>query len=426
MENMMKSISRLSKFLFEFCNLNVVIFESEGVISNHSCISFPEILGEHVKNVHSYLIEKLIVSENVQHYHYIDSFNMHFICLSTKATESCEIYTIIGPFLTELPSGVFIDNILDRNNIPITAKSMLKSFLNCLMIFSKSKLDSVYHLIESMTGIDCNNDTIESYTQAHASVDVDFNKYKHTNDSIAFLKNIEKRYQAENKLIEAVRSGDIEVCQNLFFNKVSALNMPYRIPQDPLRSSKNSYVILNTILRKSAEKGGVHPYYVDLISTKYSISIEQCGSLSELGQLANEMIIKYCTAVKKYSIVGYSYIVRETINYVNFNFALKLSITDIAKQLHVSHSHLARQFKQEMKMTFTEFVHSKRVSEAKVLLEFSSNTIAEISAKVGFEDINYFSRIFKKIEGETPTSYRYKYINGVLNSYVRIYLIDLC
>ncbi len=56
-------------------------------------------------------------------------------------------------------------------------------------------------------------------------------------------------------------------------------------------------------------------------------------------------------------------------------------------------------------MTITEFINRKRIEEAALYLQRSRRSVTEVAFMVGFNDLNYFSKVFKKIMNETPTQY---------------------
>ena len=64
---------------------------------------------------------------------------------------------------------------------------------------------------------------------------------------------------------------------------------------------KNLSFTANSLFRKAAESGGVHPLHLDSISGKFAIQIEQAPSIAELVSLYEEMLQAYCTLVKELS-----------------------------------------------------------------------------------------------------------------------------
>ncbi|HSC39610.1 MAG TPA: AraC family transcriptional regulator, partial [Chitinophagaceae bacterium] len=83
----------------------------------------------------------------------------------------------------------------------------------------------------------------------------------------------------------------------------------------------------------------------------------------------------------------------------------------MADQLHVSPRYLTDLLKQETGKTAIELIHIFLVSEAKNLLKGEDSTVAEIAWSLGFENLPYFSRLFKKETGISPKQYKKQQLN---------------
>ena len=92
--------------------------------------------------------------------------------------------------------------------------------------------------------------------------------------------------------------------------------------------------------------------------------------------------------------------------YVQLNYRHKLSTKDIASEFHVNASYASRRFSQRYQRTITEHISRVRIERAKMLLQETEAPIGNIALNVGFDDINYFSRVFKKITSISPLEYR--------------------
>ena len=94
--------------------------------------------------------------------------------------------------------------------------------------------------------------------------------------------------------------------------------------------------------------------------------------------------------------------------YVQLNFRYKLSPKTIANEFHVNASYASRRFRQKYQKTITEHIVNIRINRAKALLQETTAPIGNIALNVGFDDVNYFSRVFKKTVGCSPSHYREK------------------
>lgn len=91
---------------------------------------------------------------------------------------------------------------------------------------------------------------------------------------------------------------------------------------------------------------------------------------------------------------------------IEYDLTADLSLSSLADQLNISSSYLSAQFKKETGSTLTEYVTHKRISQSLFYLNSSDMQIQTIGQQVGIYDMAYFSKVFKKYIGMSPTEYR--------------------
>lgn len=94
------------------------------------------------------------------------------------------------------------------------------------------------------------------------------------------------------------------------------------------------------------------------------------------------------------------------ISYIHEHLSEPLSLESLAQELHISASHLSRTFKKSQNESLTEYINRARIEKAKEYLKTSDTLTYEIAELVGYHDPTYFSSIFKKYTGVSPTEYR--------------------
>lgn len=215
---------------------------------------------------------------------------------------------------------------------------------------------------------------------------------------------VEQRYENENRLLTSVTRGDTVAAMSAL-EQIKRFQLSARF-SDPLRDRKNLMITMNTLMRKAIEAASVHPYYIDRISRKYSLRIENMASEAEERLLLRDMIKEYCAYVQRYSLKNYSPLVQKVINHINLNLDSTLSLKSLAAMCYISPSYLSNIFKQETGQTLTDYINSQRISRAALRLTVSDLSIAAVAESVGILDVNYFTKMFKKMMGMTPTQYR--------------------
>ncbi|NLL01383.1 MAG: helix-turn-helix transcriptional regulator, partial [Clostridiales bacterium] len=92
--------------------------------------------------------------------------------------------------------------------------------------------------------------------------------------------------------------------------------------------------------------------------------------------------------------------------YIEENYHKDISLDDVSRILDISPYYFSKLFKEETGENFIEYLTNMRIEKAKHLLMHSGKNIKNICIETGYSDPNYFSRIFKKQVGVTPTEYR--------------------
>jgi len=101
-----------------------------------------------------------------------------------------------------------------------------------------------------------------------------------------------------------------------------------------------------------------------------------------------------------------SFIVKTALDYIDENYARKVTLADVAEKTYVSQWHLSKLLNKHTGQNFSEILNRKRINEARRLLEYPAYRIGEIAEKVGFVDLAHFSRVFKRQVGISANEYR--------------------
>lgn len=97
---------------------------------------------------------------------------------------------------------------------------------------------------------------------------------------------------------------------------------------------------------------------------------------------------------------------REVFRFISHNYTKKLNIEMLAGMAHISPFYFCRLFKEVTGKTLSRFLNYKRLNRAEFLLKTTNMTITEVALASGFEEINYFSRIFKQYKKVSPSALR--------------------
>lgn len=134
--------------------------------------------------------------------------------------------------------------------------------------------------------------------------------------------------------------------------------------------------------------------------------IKKTKSTAELREFIENMtyiVIAHIEDVQKQKTAN---IITKVKELVEKNYANDASLETVASQVYVSPCYLSVIFKKETNITFKNYLIQTRINKAKELLENTDMKIYEIAEKVGYTDTRYFSELFARICGRTPSQYR--------------------
>lgn len=95
--------------------------------------------------------------------------------------------------------------------------------------------------------------------------------------------------------------------------------------------------------------------------------------------------------------------------YIDEKYASEISLNNLSNKFYINKYYLTRLFKDSFGITIINYLNQVRVTKSKELLRYSDLSIEEIAVTIGFKDQNYFSRVFKKIDGISPREYKNKW-----------------
>ena len=336
-----------------------------------------------------------------------DKYDCRYLILPVPGGEDQVFFA--GPYLTAPPNTAGIQEMMMRLAVPQMFLTALCQYYSTLPVVSHETLleplavslgDSLYGAgAFSIRYLVQRKEEGTNYGSA-SSVEV-------TNNAV---RELEKRYETEEQMMDCIARGDIEGAVHLGSSQVfSSLD---NRASSVLRSRKNYMIVLNTLCRKAAQRGGVHPIYLDELSRRMAIRIEGITEPGEDREIMREMLRKYCMLVRSASTGNYSPIISDVINYVTQHLSEpELSLRKIADELKLNKTYLSALFSKEVGTTLTAFINSRRIEQAIFLLNTQNIRIQAVAASCGIPDLTYFTRLFRKEKGITPSEYK-KMVRG--------------
>ena len=95
--------------------------------------------------------------------------------------------------------------------------------------------------------------------------------------------------------------------------------------------------------------------------------------------------------------------------FIEKNIEKQLSLEEVSRESGMSKYHFSRTFKAVTGNTFKTYHNQRRIEAAKTLLRNQETRVTDACYEVGFKDISYFNRVFRRVEGMSPSAYQKKF-----------------
>lgn len=222
---------------------------------------------------------------------------------------------------------------------------------------------------------------------------------------ITHVKNLEdleqeKHYdyvEAERHLVEAIRLKKTDAYDYfvLMMNYIKPMN-------DDIKRNKIIEALI--IAAHAAQLDGQSR--IDYFNYTSQITTIMDLSGDDLIEWAYQKFMYITGFVKPQTSIDYSNkIVQVTKDYLEAHYSEEITLENIAEQVNISPQYFSKLIKKNTGFNFIDWLSILRVKKAKELLSNSNYTVKEVCFMVGYKDPNYFSRIFKKRIGITPSEY---------------------
>lgn len=263
-------------------------------------------------------------------------------------------------------------NLLIQENIFFVITPMFNNIRDIKSIYNKKLKEYLLQKFYYKDSILLNTDTIEErfdYEKFDYELYLNSIKHKEFNEAIDMIKNYSE-YAINMKMDEYKLKNLIK---NLLYNIIIPLE-EYRIEADELRQAYFKKID-NTI------------YFSNLIDVINSI-------ISDLKEIISQ------------NVINEEDVIKDILEYINKNYKEPLDLGYISKIFNFNYYYLSSYFNNYCKEGFSEYLNRIRVEKACNLLMKKNLYVSEVSSMVGYSDHSYFCRVFKKIKGYTPSSYR--------------------
>lgn len=336
-----------------------------------------------------------------------DGYMCKYIYLQLPG-DNIENVLVIGPYQTKLFNHEEILELAEKNEVPAAKMRDFEKYYSGLpLVGDEGQLISLVDTFGEFIWNGSSNYRFAEYEleTKFDNVTAIINKSLSEHEGLAWnTKLIEARYAYENEFLFAITQGNYPKAKHLM-SQFNSIQIDQR-NTDPIRDLKNYCLVINTLFRKSVERGGVHPIHIDSVSSEFAKKIELRSTVDDIYKLMMEMVKVYCQLVNKYSVKDYSPTVQKVVVMIESNLSSDLTLSELASTLNINASYLSTVFKKETGKTITAYVNEKRIELAQELLRTTNLQIQTVAQYCGIVDVHYFTRLFKKLTGVSPKVFR--------------------
>lgn len=211
--------------------------------------------------------------------------------------------------------------------------------------------------------------------------------------------SLDKEYEIRTKVRNGERKASHELLEQILVDimEKDISNMD---------NVKTRIIELVVIISRAAVDGGADLNGILELNSKFYHKILELDNIDELYLWPKTMLDTFIDYVYQSRDQKNLQAVQKAADYIRKNLDKKISIDEIAQVVYLSPCYLSRIFKQNLGCTLMEYLTHARVEKAKMMLRNPKYNITQVAEESGFEDPGYFTRVFKKIEGITPSRFK--------------------
>lgn len=211
-------------------------------------------------------------------------------------------------------------------------------------------------------------------------------------------------YALEKQLGQRLFTDD-QVSLESLANDFSTYPRPILAVNNPLRSEQNLYITTVSTYARFAIEAGLSSETAFSYCDYFIQQVEDCTSISQVNDLLMNMVRTYKTLVRENNRSIYSSPVGLAKDFIDQHITETISLVEVADTIGYSAKYLSEIFVKETDITFKSYINDKKMEIAKSLLLNPKNSILDVCHYLGYCNQSYFSKIFKKNTGTSPSAF---------------------
>lgn len=320
--------------------------------------------------------------------------------------EKTDFDVIIGPLFSTPVTAEMVDEFASDYQTPREKRELIEELLYGLPLISHS------HCLRCLDFLHLclNHKTIrmeDFYAEVAEKSDGRAESEVHTAMEARDSDNPRSSYAFELRMYHYVAEGDVGKLK-AYLEGTREFPQEGRMANTALRHAKNMLISVGAkAVILGAVPGGMDAERAYQLLDLYAVECEQLQTLEEVHRLQYIMLMDFCQRTGRAKMPqGISSEIYRCVTYIRNHTNGLLCVDDVAACIKRSRSYLMRRFKEEMGIQVNAFITKCKLEDACDMLTYGDNSLAEISAYLGYSSQSYFQNVFKKAYGITPMQYR--------------------
>ncbi|QJX61114.1 response regulator [Niallia circulans] len=321
----------------------------------------------------------------------------HWYRILKQALQAYDLPCIVGPLTGfQVPILVLLDENIppDKEGRDYFARKIIhdvqKQLEQCLLYAGVGTIVSNIHQFS-----DSYKEAIYALELVHSHPSAAYMTY---NDRVKQKQKQLIPFDVEKELLDAVKKGESQKGLQMFETYFQSIQQASDFQLRMIHKAMESFFI---ILTRSLKELG----FEEEIET----SLGQFDHSMQIKEAAKSQLLIIMKRLGEWRSKGIRSLLLEAKEYIDKYYDRAISLEEVADQIGISSYYLSKLFKERFQVTFIDYITNTRLEKAKELLLVPNVSLKEIALTIGYKDPNYFSRVFKKEVGMSPSEYRTKY-----------------
>jgi len=210
-------------------------------------------------------------------------------------------------------------------------------------------------------------------------------------------------FEVERRLVGMIRRGDRAGAAEMINRVLAALYLASDGDFPRLRQGATELI---TLFSRAAIDGGADAHLIFGEKPALDRRLVRFTTVDELSGFLVGVFNRFVGYVFDFSKFQHANAIRQVVDYIRAHYAERITLADVSREVWFSPSYLSSVFSSEMGTGFSSYLQTVRVDKSKELLLGTHKTIAEVAQATGFTDQSYFTKIFTRAVGVSPTQFR--------------------